>query len=73
MLAESCSQEDRPPASMYRICLLYSNAKYLFEEIEESLAFLLLLLLLLLDNTLRLWSLYSYPYPNGVCIGGDYE
>lgn len=58
---------------MYRICLLYSNAKYLFEEIEESLAFLLLLLLLLLDNTLRLWRLYSYLYPNGVCIGGDYE
>ena len=49
------------------------DAKYLFEEIEESLTFLLLLLLLLLDNTLRLWRLYSYLYPNGVCIGGDYE
>ena len=55
--------------------LLYSNAEYLLHEIDESFVFFLLLLLLLLfNNTLiRLWSFYSYLYPNGVCIGGNCE
>ena len=54
---------------------LYSNVEHLLHEIDESFVFFLLLLLLFLfNNTLVwLWRFYSYLYPNGVCIGGNYE